>query len=304
MGSIVHMLNHTGEKAAVRQPCVLDLACHGQMRGMPLSWALCGKYQCTFIITCDYLVICNVIIIEHIRTHKVNSSICCQYECVTESLLKYAETMGSIVHMLIHTGEKAYPRQPCEIYSVCHVPMRGMPLSCAFCGNFQYATIIIRDYLVMCNGITIEYLKKHKLNSIINCQCECFIERLVKYVVLGESQVLSVIKLNRHTIIHTEDIRLTTLYAEYYNTEVSNAMICKIKLDDYIKYMISDTGLFLRHAFLTCKGRGMPFSCTICDINPNQMTEYTTFQWIYIQMYYCTKWDKWLLDILAYLKCR
>ena len=111
MGRLVHILVHTGEKAYLCQRCGLDLVDYVSMRGMPLSWALCGKFQCTTIITCDYLLMCNVIIIEHIRIHKVNSSIYCQYEYVTESLLKYAETMGSLVHMLIHTGEKAYSRQ-------------------------------------------------------------------------------------------------------------------------------------------------------------------------------------------------
>ena len=125
--------------------------------------------------------------------------------------------MGTIVHMLIHTGEKAYLRQPCGLDVVSYVSMRGMPLSCAFCGMFQYATIIICDNLVMCNVIIIEHLKKRKLNFIIYCQCECFTERLLKYVALCENQVLSVIKLTGHTIIHTEDIRLTTLYAEYNN---------------------------------------------------------------------------------------
>ena len=99
---------------------------------------------------------------------------------------------------------------------------------------------------------------------------------------LCESQVLSAIKLTGHTIIHTEDIRLTTLYAEYYNqnykVEVSNDMVCTAKLDDHTKDMISDTALFSRHAFLTLKCSWMLLSGTICDINPNQITEYTTFQ--------------------------
>ena len=216
--------------------------------------------------------------------------------------------MGRIVHMLIHTGEKAYLRQPCGLDVDSYISMRGMPLSCVFCGNFQYATIIICDNLVMCNVIKIEHLKKHKLNSIIYCLCECFTERLVKYFVLCENQVLNEIKLTGHMIIHTEDIRLNTLYAEYnnqnYKVEVSNAMVFTVKLDDHTEHMISDTGLIIWHAFLTWKCTWMPFSCTICDITPNQITEYTNFQRIYIQMYYCTKWDKWLIDILAYLKCR
>ena len=308
MGAIVHILNHTGEKATDRQLCSLDSVRHVQMRGMPLSWASCGKFQCTIIITRDDLIMCNVSIIEHIKTHKVNSSIYCQYKCITESLLKYAETMGSIVHMLIHTGENAYSRQLCGLDLVCHITTRGMPLSCSFWGKFQYATIITRDYLAMCNVITIKYLRKYALNSIIYRHYECFTERLVKYVVLCESQVLSAIKLTGHTIIHTEDLRLTTLYAEYYNqnykVEVSNAMVCTAKLDDHTKDMISDTVLSFWHAILILKCSWMLLSCTLCDINPNQITEYTTFQWIYIQMYYCTKWDKWLFDILAYLKWR
>ena len=216
--------------------------------------------------------------------------------------------MGTIVHMPIHIGEKAYVRQPYGLDFVCHISMRGMPLSCAFCGKFQYATIIICDNLVMCNVIIIEHLKKLKRNSIIYCLCECFTERLVKYLVIYENHVLNLIKLTGHMIIHTGDIRLNTSYAEYnnqnYKVEVSNAMVFTIKLDDHIEHMISDTSLILWHAFLIWKCRWRPFSCTICDLTPNQITEYANFQWIYIQMYYCTKWDKWLLDILVYLKCR
>ena len=106
-------------------------------------------------------------------------------------------------------------------------------------------------------------------------------------------------------IIHTEDIGL---YAEYnnqnYKIEVSNTMVFTVKLDDYTEHTSSDSGLILWHAFLTWKCRWMPFSCTKCDMTPNQITEYTICQWIHIQTHYCTMWDKWLLDILDYLKCR
>ena len=111
--------------------------------------------------------------------------------------------------------------------------------------------------------------------------------------------------LTGHMIIHTEDISLIMEHNnQNYKIEVSNSVVFTVKLDDYTEHIISDTDLILWHALLTWKYIWMPFSCTRCDITPNQITEYTISQWIYIQTYYCTMWDKWLLDILVYLKCR
>ena len=205
--------------------------------------------------------------------------------------------------MLTHTGDNAYLSQPCGIDFGCHVTMRGMPLSWLFCGKFKCTITIICDHLVMCNANKIELLKYHKLNYIIYCQCEYFSERLLKYVGLCEKQLSNVIKLTAHMRIHTEVIS-----AEYnnhnYKVEVCNAMIVTVKLNDHTEHVINDTGIILWYAFLTSICRWKPFSCTICDITPIQTTGYTTFQGIHIQKYYCTKWDKWLLDILGYLKCR
>ena len=216
--------------------------------------------------------------------------------------------MGRLDHMLIHTGEKSYLRQPCGVDFGCHVSMRGMPLSCMFCWKFLYAIIIISDYIEMCNANKIEPLKYHKLNYIIYCQCECFTERPLNYAGLCENQSPNIIKLTAHMRIHTEEIRITTISAEYnnqsYKIEVSNAMVFTVKLHDHTEQVINDSDIILWHAILTLKCMWMPFSCTICDITPIQIYGYTTFQGIHIQTYYCTKWDKWLLDILDYLKCR
>ena len=216
--------------------------------------------------------------------------------------------MGRIGHMLKHTGENAYLSQSCGIDFGSHVKMRGMPLSCLFCGKFKCSITIIYDHLVMCNANKIELLKYHKLNYSIYCQCEYFSERLLKYVGLCEKQLSNLIKLTAHMRIHTEVISLTTISAGYnnqnYKMEVSNAMIVTVKLYDHTEHMINDTGLILWYAFLTSICRWMPFSCTLCDITPIQTTGYTIFQGIHIQTYYCTKWDKWLLDIVDYLKCR
>ena len=213
--------------------------------------------------------------------------------------------MGRIAHIPVHTGEKSYLSHWCGLDLARNLSMRGMPLSCALCEMIHYTTITISDYLPMHNTIIIEYLRKHKLNPIIHCQCECCTERLVNYYLLCENQVGKLLMLAGHMIIHTEDIRL---YAKYnyqnYKIEVSNIMVFTDKLDDYTVYMTSVSGLILWHALLTWKCRWKPFSCTKCDISPNQITEFTNFQWIYIQMYYCTMWDKWLHDILDYLKCR
>ena len=216
--------------------------------------------------------------------------------------------MGRIGHILIHTGENAYLRQPCWIDFGSHVTMRGMPLSWMFCGKFKCTITIICDHLVMCNANKIELLKYHKLNYIIYCQCEYFSERLLKCDWLCEKQLSNVIKLTAYMRIHTEVISLITISAEYnnqnYKVEVSNAMIVTVKLYDHTEHMINDTGLILWYASLTLIHMWIPFSCTICDNIPIHTTGYTTFQGIHIQMYYCTKWDKWLLDILGYLKCR
>ena len=70
------------------------------------------------------------------------------------------ENMGRLVHILVHTGEKAYLCQRCGLDLVDYVSMRGMPLSWALCEKFYYATITICDYLPMRNAIIIEHLKK------------------------------------------------------------------------------------------------------------------------------------------------